>query len=133
VFGTGLAVWRFWSVSSGKSEIFDGNGPAVRTDELIESVKLHCSDDIRILYVGDREPDGFYVRYRLFPRNVSVLLVNGVPDPIEDEILSRVEKELGEGKGSCLMIDAIGLNIPIAYDRFNVNEQQSVLLFSGSE
>ena len=63
MFGTGLAIWRYWAVGVGKSEIFVGVGPSERTDNLIEATIQHCTDDLRIVYMGDLEADRFYVKY----------------------------------------------------------------------
>ena len=48
VLAAGLMVWRFWSISTGDSEVFVGVGPAVRTADLVDSVREHCSNDLLI-------------------------------------------------------------------------------------
>jgi hypothetical protein len=131
VFGIGLAFWRFWSIGSGNSEIYIGIGPSIRNDDLIDSAKKHCPDDLQLFYISDLESDGYYVKYQLYPRLVSVLNVSLLPDLTENEILSRVETAIGEEGRGCLMLDGLWLETVIGDDRFEVNERQSVLFFSG--
>jgi len=52
--------------------------------------------------------------------------------PMDDEITTKIEEELAEGKGSCLVLDGLELNIPVTNERFNVNEQQSLFVFRGT-
>lgn len=130
VFTTGMMLWRFWSVSTGSSEIFLGIGPALGTAELIDSVERHCPNGQRIFYVGDHEANSFFIRYQLYPRVVSHLSSNWTAEPIEDEILAKIESQIGDNEQACIMVDGITLQTPSGDERFEVNSIQSVILHS---
>ena len=131
VFGIGLTFWRFWSVGTGQSEIFVGRGPAVRTEDLIDSIRQYCSDDLRILYAGFSEPHRFYVKYKLFPRTFTTLPVDWSANQQTYEVLRKADRAMGEDKHVCLVIDGIRWPLSGDDDLYQVNEQQTIILFSG--
>ena len=64
---------------------------------------------------------------------MTVVDANRLHDLPENEILSTVETAIGEDGRGCLMLDGLLLDSVVGADRFDVNERQSVLLFSGRQ
>lgn len=122
LFGVGMTAWRYRLINQGTADVLlTGISPRIR--QLAQQGSEICPQDASVVYIyGGKEEGDATMRYRLYPRIVSVIPQASARNTGE------LEADLRESGATCLLALGVDLGDIWPGKRVQLNEDDYILV-----